>query len=223
MNLEQYARQAQNAQQPQETQQAHPLDIAAARIDADKYHSLMGKLGEIITDKAHPRNVLKAIVSVVFGEHSQEAAIIEKSIKDVQYPGGYDLKIADIAGEKRILRDYSKKLDEQQKRIAEEITRLDELEQETFKEKGGNYAQDRALIDVLTFCKTIAPRDTLLQEIKTLYQNHRGNPAAMGLLYGSLTEAARREYTAGRLDLVQQQEYTDLKAQILAAAEGRQA
>ena len=223
MNLEQYARQAQNAQQPQETQQAHPLDIAAARIDAERLYSLMAEARQIIADYKNPGTVLTMIAGAMFGEESAEAAAVAEMVEQDRNPGGREMTIAGLREQRRLLKQQLKKLDEQQKAIAEELTRLDEAERAEADEKAQTEAQAAALIDVLTFCKNLAPRENLLKEIQTLYQRHKENPAAMGLLYGSITEAARREYPAARFDLIQEQDYLSLKGQILAAAEGRKA
>ena len=69
-------------------------------------------------------------------------------------------------------------------------------------------ALDTALIEVLTFSK--APQGDLLKEAAALYDRHHGNPAAMGLLYGSITTLQQRS----ALDLVQQQELNSLKERI---------
>ena len=220
--LEEYAaQQAQNTQQAQEPQQAQPLNNLAARIDAEKYHSLMDSLREIVLRDIHPRNVLTNMVGAVFGESSAEAAAIAESIKQVKYPGAYDLAIANINNRRKQLREQQKALEGQLKLVAEGITTADAEEREIFSKRNEEYTQDGAMVDLLTFFKGIDGRASLLQEMKALYQKHREHPAAMGLLYGSMTEIARRESAAGQLDLVQQQEFIDLKAQVLAAAEGR--
>ena len=220
--LEEYAaQQAQNPQQAQEPQQAQPLDIVAARIDAEKLSLLMAEARQAITDYQNPATILTAITGAMFGEESPEAAAVAEKIEQDRNPGGYELTIANLRQQRKILQQQAKALESQLKTVAEGITTADAAEREIISKRGEAEAQNGAMVDLLTFFKGIDGRGTLLQEMKALYQKHRDNPAAMGLLYGSMTEIARREYTAGRLDLVQQQEYTDLKAQVLAAAEGQ--
>jgi len=223
-SLEEYAaQQAQNPQQAQEPQQAEssPLDAIAARNDAEKYHSLMDNLREIVSRDIHPRNILIFMVGAVFGETSAEAETIAEAIKKTKYPGGYDLAMANINNRRKQLREQQKALEGQLKLVAEAMTTAEAEEREIFKKQTAESVQNSAMVDLLTFFKGIDGRASLLQEMKALYQKHREKPAAMGLLYGSMTEIARRESAAGQLDLVQQQEFIDLKAQVLAAAEGR--
>lgn len=86
------------------------------------------------------------------------------------------------------------------------------------REKAEAAALDTALIETLTFCKSLDPQQPdLLRQIETLYNRHHGNPAAMGLLYGCIAELTRQQYSAGRLDLVQQQDFTSMKERIAAA------
>ena len=80
--------------------------------------------------------------------------------------------------------------------------------------KGQAAALDRAMLDVLTFTK--APQGDLLQQMAALYDRHHGNPAAMGLLYGVITDLARRQYSETTLDLMQQQTFKELKDRIAA-------
>jgi len=85
-------------------------------------------------------------------------------------------------------------------------------------EKATEAARDTALIETLTFCKSLdQTHPDLLQQLETLYTRHNGKPAAMGLLYGCMEELTRREYSAGRLDLIQQQRFVDLKARLADA------
>lgn len=223
MNLEQYARQAQDAQQPQEAQQENQLDIATARHDADQLYSLMAETRQIIATYTNPGTVLIMIINAMFGEKSQEAETVAELVRIDRKPGGHELAIANLKEQRRVLKKQLKKIEELQKDIAEEIERIDEAERAESNEKEQTDRQATALIDVLTFCKNLAPRETLLSEIQALYEAHKGTPAAMGLLYGSLTETVWKEYRAGHFDIVQEQDMIDLKTQILAAAEGQQA
>ena len=219
MNLEQYA--AQQAQNPQQTQETRNVSEVAAMLEAEKLSSLMAQVQEAIEEKAAPAAMLEAITGALFGERSQQAAAVAAIIEADQQPGGHELAIADIRQRRKLLQKQAKQLEEQARGIAEEIAKLDEAERELTRARSEAAALDTALIDTLTFCKTIDPQQPdLLTQIEAMYNRHHGNPAAMGLLYGCLTELTRRQYSAGKLDLVQQRAFSDMKERIAEAAKG---
>ena len=214
MTLEEYAaRQAQQAPQAQEPQRKNQLDAVAARIDAEKLSLLMAEARQAIDEYRSPATLLTVITGAIFGQDSAESAAVAKAIEQDRAPGGHELAIAALREQRRQLNQQAKKLTEQQKAVAEAIEKVNAAERELM-----TPAADGALIDVMTFCNNTEPRETLLQEAAALFEKHRRNPAAMGLLYGSL--AAQAGYTAGRYDLMQQQELAELKARILTAANG---
>lgn len=219
MNLEQYA--AQHAQEPQQAPQAQePLTVAqvAAKLDAEKLSSLMAQMQEAIDEKTAPAAMLEAITGALFGTSSPQAAAVAGIIDADRHPGGHEWAIAGIRQRRKLLRQQAKQLEEQAKAIAEELARLDEAERALTREKAEAAALDTALIETLTFCKSLDPQQPdLLRQIETLYNRHHGNPAAMGLLYGCIAELTRQQYSAGRLDLVQQQDFTSMKERIAAA------
>lgn len=218
MNLEQYAaQQAQEPQQAPQEQEALTVEQVAAKLDAERLSSLMAQMQEAIEEKTAPAAMLEAITGAMFGTSSPQAAAVAAIIDADKRPGGHELAIADIRQRRKMLKQQQKQLEEQAKAIADELARLDEAERALTFEKADAAALDTALIETLTFCKTLDPQRDMLKEIETLYTRHHGNPAAMGLLYGSLDELTRRQYSAGRLDLVQQQEFTNLKKRIAAA------
>ena len=222
MNLGQYA--AQHAQEPQQAQQAQEaLTVAqvAAKLDAEKLSSLMAQMQEAIEEKTAPAAMLEAITGALFGTSSPQAAAVAAIIDADRHPGGHELAIADIRQRRSLLKKQQKQLEEQQRAIADELARLDESERALTREKAEAAALDTALIETLTFCKSLDPQQPdLLQQLETLYNRHHGNPAAMGLLCGCITDLTRQQYSAGRLDLVQQQDFTRLKEHIAAAVNG---
>ena len=218
MNLEQYAaQQAQEPQQAPQEQEALTVEQVAAKLDAEKLSSLMAQMQEAIEEKTAPAAMLEAITGALFGTSSPQAAAVAAIIEADRHPGGHEMAIAGIRQRRKMLKQQEKQLEEQAKAISDELEKLDEAERALTFEKADAAALDTALIETLTFCKTLDPQRDMLKEIETLYTRHHGDPAAMGLLYGSLDELTRRQYSAGRLDLVQQQEFTNLKKRIAAA------
>lgn len=218
MNLEQYAAQtAQESQQAPQAQEVLTVEQVAAKLDAAKLSSLMAQMQEAIEEKAAPAAMLEQITGALFGSSSTQAAAVAAIIDADRHPGGHELAIADIRQRRKLLKQQAKQLEEQAKAIAGELSKLDEAERELTRERSAAAALDNALIETLTFCKTLDPQRDMLAEIAALYERHHRNPAAMGLLYGSMEELTRRQYSAGRLDLVQQQEFTRLKECIAAA------
>ena len=218
MNLEQYAaQQAQEPQQAPQEQEALTVEQVAAKLDAERLSSLMAQMQEAIEEKTAPAAMLEAITGALFGTSSPQAAEVAAIIDADRHPGGHEMAIACIRQRRKMLKQQQKQLEEQAKAISDELEKLDEAERALTFEKADAAALDTALIETLTFCKTLDPQRDMLKEIETLYTRYHGNPAAMGLLYGSLDELTRRQYSAGRLDLVQQQEFTNLKKRIAAA------
>ena len=224
-SLEQYiTNPAQNAQEPQQAPQTQePLTVAqvAAKLDAERLSSLMAQMQEAIDEKTAPAVMLEAITGALFGTSSPQAAAVAGIIDADRHPGGHEWAIAGIRQRRKLLRQQAKQLEEQQRAIADELARLDESERALTREKAEAAALDTALIETLTFCKSLDPQQPdLLQQLETLYNRHHGNPAAMGLLCGCITDLTRQQYSAGRLDLVQQQDFTRLKEHIAAAVNG---
>ena len=214
MTLEEYA--ARQAQQPQEAQQAegNQLDAVAARIDAERLSSLVVDARAAIDEYRSPATLLTVITGAIFGENSAEAAAVAETIKQDRTPGGYELTIAGLRETRRLLKQQSKKLGEQQQEIAAAIEKTIEAEREIMAAQAEAGAVDGALIEIMTFCNS-ETRENLLQGLADLYEKHHSKPAAMGLLYGSIGALTRQS----SLDLLQQQELAELKARILEAAQ----
>lgn len=219
MNLEQYAAQhAQAAQQEPQAQDTLTADQLAAKLDAEKLYSLMAQIRQAIEEGTAPAAMLEDITGVLFGSSSKEAAAVKAIIDADKYPGGYEWAIADIRQRRSLLNRQARQLEAQAKAIAEDLKRLEESERAIIREKDRAADLDAALLETLTACKGIDPQqpDTL-QQLETLYNQHHGNPAAMGLLYGCMADLTRRQYAAGGLDLLQQQAFIDLQARVKAA------
>ena len=216
MNLEQYAA-AQQAQRAQNTLQAQePLDVIAARIDADRLHSLMVEAQEAIDTETIPAAMLERITGALFGADSPQAAAVARAIDADRHPGGHELAIADLRQQRHILRQQAKQLEARAKEITGELEKLDAAERDIMRAEGQAAALDRALLDVLTFTK--APQGDLLEQMAALYERHSGIPAAMGLLYGVMCDLNR--YSASAFDMIQQQAFKELKDRVARAISG---
>lgn len=224
MNLTQYI--AQNAQQepaPQEaqqTQEALPVDLIAAKMDAEKYLSLKAQAAAAIDAGTAPAQLLVLITGALFGESSPQAAAVAGRLDAEKHPGGHEMAIAGLRQRKRLLKQQQKQHEEQIKGIAAEIDEINRAEREIFTAQAEAAALDNGLIEVAAFCKALPGTEAkpeIIAAAGALFTRHKGNPAAMGLLYGSLTEIGRTIYAAGGFDLVQAQQLADLRAQILAA------
>ena len=218
MNLEQYA--AQQAQAPQGAQSApqaqEPLDVLAARLDAERLYSLMAEAQEAIDGETSPAAMLERITGALFGADSPQAAAVAQAIDADRHPGGHELSIADLRQQRALLRQQHKQLEAQAQAITGELEKLDAAERALTGDKAKAAALDRALLDVLTFTK--APQGDLLQQMAALYDRHHGSPAAMGLLYGVMCDLTR--YSAGAFDLLQQQTFKELKDRVARAISG---
>ena len=220
MTLEEYA--AQQAQAPQGAQNApqtqEPLDVLAAKLDAERLYSLMAEAQEVIDGGAKPAAMLELITGALFGEDSKQAAAVAEAIDADRHPGGHEMALATIRAQRKLLRQQLKQLEAQAKAITGELEKLDADERALTGSKAEAAALDRALLDVLTFRKQLdSPQADLLQQMTELYNRHHGNPAAMGLLYGVMADLTGKQYDAKAFDLVQQQAFKDLKRRVAEA------
>ena len=212
------------AQNPQETQQAHEVltnEQLAAKLDAEKYISLVAQLQEAIEEEKAPAEILQEITTAVFGTNSRQAAAVAAIIDADRHPGGHEIAIANMRQQRKILNNLFKMLTESATAANNEINRLDAAEKALTREKTEAAALDTAIIDTLTACKCLDLQEPgTLQQLQNLYTRHKGRPAAMGLLYGTITELTRKGYGTGNFDLIQQQGFIELKEQIAAAMKG---
>lgn len=223
LGLEDFVKQ--QAQAPQEAQAApqapEPLDVVAARLDADRLITLLATAQEAIDTEPTPAAMLERITGALFGPDSQQAAAVAQAIE--ADTGGYEMVIATIKQQRHLLRQQAKQLEAQAKAIAKELEKLDKAERDVMRADGQAAALDRALLAVLTFRKQLDPDnppDNLLPKLTAIYDKHHDNPAAMGLLYGTLADLERRRYSWAVLDLVQQQDYKELARKIAEAISG---
>ena len=178
----------------------------------------MAEAQEAIDGGAKPAAMLELITGALFGEDSKQAAAVAEAIDADRHPGGHEMALATIRAQRKLLRQQLKQLEAQAKAITGELEKLDADERALTGSKAEAAALDRALLDVLTFRKQLdSPQADLLQQMTELYNQHHGNPAAMGLLYGAITDLTRKQYSETTLDLIQQQAFRELKDRIAAA------
>ena len=218
MNLEQYAaQQTQGQQEEPQAQEVLTVEQLAAKLDAEKLSSLTAQLQEAIDEQMAPAAILEQITGTLFGTSSPQAAAVAEIIEADRHPGGRELAIAEIRQQRKLLKKQQKQLQEQEQAVAAEIARLDAAERALIRAGMDAAPLDSGLMDVLTFCKTLDPRQPdLLQQLESLHKRHHENPAAMGLLYGCITELAWQQYSTGGLDLAQQAEFNKLKEAVAA-------
>ena len=72
--LQQNTQQEQAPQDAQQTQEALPVDLIAAKMDADKYLSLKAQAAAAIDAGTDPAQLLVLIIGALFGESSPQAA-----------------------------------------------------------------------------------------------------------------------------------------------------
>lgn len=218
--LQENAQQEQAPQEAQQTQEALPVDYIAVKMDADSLLSLKAQAAAAIDTGATPAQLLVLIIGALFGKSSPQAAAVAGMIEAEKHPGGHEMAIAGLRQRKRLLRQQQKQQEAQLKAIGAEIEAANRAEGEIIAARGAAAALDSGLIETAAFCKALPGTEAnpeILAAAEQLFTRHKGNPAAMGLLYGSLAEIGRTIYAAGGFDLVQAQQLADLRAQILAA------
>ena len=225
MRIEDYIKQ--QAQVPQGAQSAsqtqEPLEVLAARLDAHMLYSLQATAQAAIDDGMAPAAMLERITGALFGPDSPQAAAVAQAIEQDKSPAGREMAIATIRQQRQALRRQAKQLEARAKEITGELEKLDAAERDVMRADGQAAALDRALLDVLTFRKQLDPDnppDDLLPKLTAIYDKHNGNPAAMGLLYGTLADLTRRQYSAKVFDLVQQQAFRELARRIAETISG---
>ena len=188
---------------------------------AERLISLQAQTEAAIYNGTEPEQLIAMMVGALFGQDSPQAAAAAELIDAAQHPGGHEMAIAGLRQRKRLLKQQQKQHEEQIKGLAAEIEAVNRAERELFAAQGEAETLNSGLIEVAAFCKALPgtdPAPEMITAAGELFARHSGNPAAMGLLYGTLSDLARKTYkTAGRFDLVQLQQLADLRAQILAA------
>ena len=125
MNLEQLAAQTtqapQGAQNAPQTQEAEPVDVLAARLDADRLYSLMAQAQEAIEEKAPPADLAQMMTGALFGADSPQAAAVAAIIDADKHPGGHEMALATIRYQRQLLRQQIKQLEQRAKDITGEL------------------------------------------------------------------------------------------------------
>lgn len=225
MNLLQFiAQNAQQEQEPQEAQQTQevlPAAMVEMKADADGFISLKAQAEAAIYSGTDPEQILLLMICALFGQDSPQAAAVAELIEEARHPGGREMTIAALRQRRRLLKQQQKQHEEQIKDLAAEVESINKAERELFAAQGEAETLNNGLIEVATFCKALpgtAPKPEMITAAGELYARHKNNPVAMGLLYGSLAQIARKTYAAaGEFDLVQLQQLADLRAQVLGA------
>lgn len=219
MTFEEYAAQnAQSAQQPQQAQEVLTAEQMRAKLDAERLSFLVAEAQAAIEGKTDPAAMLQTITGAIFGTSSQQAAAVAAAIDADKHPGGHEWAIADIRQRRKLLKQQGQQLEAQLKAIADELDRLDDAERALIRERADAAALDSSLIETLTFCKCLDAQPEMLGQLETLYNRHKSNRPAMGLLYGCIADLTRKQFDAGCLDLIQQRDFIDLQKRIEAAA-----
>ena len=221
MKFEEYA--ARFAQEQPETlkaQEAMTIDELSAKLESEKLISLLAQVEAALDAGGKPARVLNAIITAIFGADSPQAAQAAKII-DAE-SGGHEMAIAGIRCTKQLLRKRRKALEDQIAAIDAELSRLDTEETELKNDSEKAAALDAGLIEVLTFAKSLKtdPQPDLLQSASDLFDRYRGNAAALGLLYGSISKLSIEQYETIFANFVDRQEYTRLKEKLAAALAG---
>jgi len=211
LKLEEYAAQQAQEQQPApQAQDAITPDRMALQQAIDKQADLMGMLQTALDENRAPADVLAAVSANLFGADSKQTQAFKKRAAETQS----EMLIADIRQRKKFLQWQASRLAAESKAIAERIDELTEAEFAASWQAGTN---DTGITEVLTVFKTESAPD--LQSLDKLYQRWHSCAAVMGLLYGYMVDLARSN--AGRLDLIQMQEYEELQRRVLKAVQGK--
>ena len=228
MNLLQYIKQnaqqepgQQEAQQTQQAQEVFPVEMIEMKADAESLISLKAQTEAAIYSGTDPEQILLLMIFALFGQDSPQAAAVAELIEEARHPGGREMTIAALRQRRRLLKQQQKQHEEQIKDLAAEVESINKAERELYAAQGEAETLNNGLIEVATFCKALpgtAPKPEMIAAAGDLYARHKNNPAAMGLLYGSLAQIARKTYAAaGGFDLVQLQRLADLREQVLRA------
>ena len=130
--LQQDAQQEQTPQEAQQAQEALPVDLIAAKMDAERLLSLKAQAEAAINTGATPAQLLVLIIGALFGESSPQAAAVAGRIEAEKHPGGQEMAIAGLRQRKRLLKQQQKQQEEQLKAIGAEIEAMNRAERELF-------------------------------------------------------------------------------------------
>ena len=202
---------------PSDTEQALPA--ISAREDAARLSLLTADARQAITDYKAPETILHLLTVAIFGEAAGEVAAVDAIIADSQAPGGYEMTMAALEDERRTLRNITKALELKARDIAAALERTDAAIARTKSEHAQQTERQAAMVSILGAFEDMARPD--LDRLRGLYEQYRGIPAAMGLLYGLTTEAAQAGYAGNDYGLAMDNTFETLRRDILEAAAGR--
>ena len=226
MKFEEYAARniqlTQEAPEAQKAQEVWPVEAIAAKLQAEKLSTLIADTQEALDAGKPPAHILQGVIAGIYGEESTQAAQATELINKQRHPGGYEISLAGIRQNKALLRKQRKALEERIAAIDEEIKRLDAEEKELTSDSAIAAKLDAGLTEVIAFCKQLdaEPQPDIIRQLKAIYEQQKSNRAAMGLLYGYLHQLSRKQFEAVYLDIMQQQEFKTITAQIAEAITG---
>lgn len=207
MNLRQYAEQ--NPQEEQQAQQAQ--EVARAYIDLDELRAAMA---QAVKEEQTQAAALQRIITKYCGQEIAAAAA-EMPLKAAPQGAGLLMLIADtesqIAANKRKQQRLEKELSATREQGEELREELAELKRQQVTDSGA------AIAAALSLYRQMQQGADPAAGAAALYKAHKGQRAAMGLLYGILREKAAQ--TGFLDDLQQYAELMQLADQIKAAAE----
>lgn len=179
-----------NAEVTNITRQPMTLAELAAEFETEKNETLVTLLDEAIAEEAKPADVLRRLAVAAHGEHSPQVAAVEKYTAD--RPGGPELAIATIEAQKTMIRNRIKKLNEMISKLNGDLKRLD-VEEHDIKIFARD-TLDKAFTEIME--ASLSPEPPTLAELTALYERHKGNRRAMGLLCGLIGDVAREHLQA---------------------------
>lgn len=169
--------------------QQKTLEELAADFEEEKNGALVTLLDAELSDDFRPDDVLHRLAVATFGEHSSQAAAVEKAMIG---PGGPELAIATIEAQKTMIRNRIKKLNEMISKLNGDLKRLD-VEEHDIKIFARD-TLDKAFTEIME--ASLSPEPPTLAELTALYERHKGNRRAMGLLCGLIGDVAREHLQA---------------------------
>ena len=186
--------------------QRKTLEELAADFDEEKNGALVALLDAELSDDFNPADVLHRLALAAFGEHSPQVAAVEKATMG---PGGPELALATIEAQKTMIKNRIKKLQEMISKLNGDLKRLDNEAHDI--KRFARDTLDKAFMEIMEL--SLSPEPPTLAELTALYEHHKGNRRAMGLLCGLIGEVARRELMA--FDMVDAQRLHELQERVI--------
>ena len=221
--IQQGAREPGKATQPAPASDpAQAMTAIAAREDAARLSLLMADARQAITEYKAPDTVAALLTQAIFGESSPEAETVAALIRDSRTPSNYEMSMAARKEEQRQLRKLAKQLEQQAGEINAALAQSEAEARQAESDHVQNTARETAIIAIMAL-QGRDPGPDLVTDASALYEAYKAIPAAMGLLYGLMTEAAQRGYDVEDYNLITDARYHSLRDSILEAASGKQA